>query len=439
MEKGAHTPVAPDEFRAALDALKAPARVALAISGGPDSMALACLAAETKSLNAEIFAFTVDHGLRPDAADEAVRAGAWCAALGFTHQVLRWRGEKPASGVQEAARRARYRLLAEAANKAGAAAILTAHNLDDQAETVFMRLARGAGPQGLAAMAEDKLIAAGPGAPVRLLRPMLAIPRARLIATLAARRQDYVDDPSNEDPAFERVRVRALLAALEEQNLLSAQALARTADSMSAAARRLMKAEDRRFRRAGGCFYAWGGASVDVDRLDASFAPVLRRLIHAVSGADYPPREADCAQALSKALDAGAAALGGALLKQREPRLFVMREPAALTGRVDSAPAEPAPLPPNSRILWDGRFIVDDADGGPALEVAALGEAGFEALGPRAGLVDAPREALLATPAIWRAGAFLAAPALGIRQPDAPGVRARPIAEERYFRRILRF
>lgn len=439
MKTGADTPVAPDEFRAALAALRVPDSYAVAVSGGPDSMALACLAAATKPSSAEIFAFTVDHGLRPESADEAARAAVWCEALSLKHRVLCWRGDKPASGVQEAARRARYRLLAEAANEAGAGAILTAHSRDDQAETVFMRLTRGAGPQGLSAMDEEILIAAGGGEPVRLVRPFLKTPRARLLATLAARGQGFIDDPSNDDPTYERVRVRALLGALAEQELLTADALTRTADSMRAAARRLADAEDQRFRRAGGCFFRWGGASLAADRLDPSFASTLRRLIFAVSGSEHPPGEAEAEAALLQALDTGAATLAGALLKRRGGRLFVMREPAALLGRTDLAPAAPAPLGPSSRVLWDGRFIIEAAEAASDLAAAALGEAGLAALGPHARLLDAPREAALAAPAIWRGNALLAAPELGYHSPGTPSVKTLPLSEERYFRRILRF
>ena len=249
-----------EAFIAQLRALNVPRCFAIAVSGGRDSMALARLVADYGRDNgAQIIAYSVDHGLRPEAAAEAAQAGKWCNAIGLNHRILTWAGEKPASGIQAAARNARYRLLAQAAADDACSAVLTAHNADDQAETVFMRLARGAGPHGLAAMGDEILIAAGPGLPVRLLRPLLCFTRAQLTETVDKAGQEFIDDPSNEDPHFERVRTRALLAALEEQNLLTSVALNRTASKLAAAAARLRRQEDDLFTALGGCFLFMGG------------------------------------------------------------------------------------------------------------------------------------------------------------------------------------
>ena len=132
-------------------------------------MALARLsAAYAKKTGVRVLALTVDHGLRQESAEEAVQTAKWCKAAGLKHRLLRWEGAKPASGVQDAARRARYGMLVRAAEDVGFDALLTAHSADDQAETVFMRLARGAGAQGLAAMAEKTKVAAGVGAGLRV-------------------------------------------------------------------------------------------------------------------------------------------------------------------------------------------------------------------------------------------------------------------------------
>ena len=129
-------------------------------------MALARLcAAWGQGSGAKAVALTVDHGLRPQSAAEAAKAKAWCEAAGLQHETLVWTGPKPATGLQAAARAARYGLLIEAARSHGCEALLTAHNEDDQAETLFMRLSRGAGARGLSAMRAESLVAAGPRGP----------------------------------------------------------------------------------------------------------------------------------------------------------------------------------------------------------------------------------------------------------------------------------
>lgn len=184
-------------------------RIAIALSGGGDSTALLCLLHDFFSQRGEkdrLFAVTVDHGLRPDSAAEARRAGEFCAALGIPHTIRRWEGEKPVAGLQAAAREARYRLLAQAADDAGCGLVMTGHTLDDQAETVAMRRERGAG-RGLSGIApatlHDKRI--------WFVRPLIGQRRAALRAFLTERRQEWIDDPSNTDPRFERVRMRAAI------------------------------------------------------------------------------------------------------------------------------------------------------------------------------------------------------------------------------------
>jgi tRNA(Ile)-lysidine synthase len=208
----------------------------LAISGGPDSTALLVLAARwAKQLKRapKLFAVTVDHGLRPEAAREAAAVRKLAGRLGVPHRTLRWRGKKPHSGLQVAARNARYELLAQAARREGIAHIATAHTLDDQAETVLFRMARGSGLLGLTGMAH---IAPLPVAPlparieqeIFLVRPLLHVSKARLIATLKAAKIGYSEDPSNQDPRFTRARVRTLMPVLAREGL-DARGLARLA------------------------------------------------------------------------------------------------------------------------------------------------------------------------------------------------------------------
>lgn len=194
--------------------VKAPA-IVLAVSGGPDSVALLWLAARWRRAIARgprLIAVTVDHGLRPDAAREARDVKRLAQGLDLPHQTLRWRGPKPRSGLPAAAREARYRLLAQAARKHGATHILTAHTRDDQAETLLMRMLRGSGIAGLAAMARESERDG-----ILLARPLLDISKAQLIATLHKARIGFANDPTNRDPAFTRPRLRALMPALAEE------------------------------------------------------------------------------------------------------------------------------------------------------------------------------------------------------------------------------
>jgi tRNA(Ile)-lysidine synthase len=190
---------------------EAPALV-LAVSGGPDSVALMWLAARWRRALARgprLVAVTVDHGLRAEAAREAREVKHLARALAIEHRTLRWNGVKPRTGVPAAARAERYRLLAQAARSVRASHILTAHTQDDQAETLLMRLLRGSGIAGLAAMARES-----DRDGVIVARPLLTIPKSRLVATLDKARVAYADDPTNRDTAFTRPRLRALLPLL---------------------------------------------------------------------------------------------------------------------------------------------------------------------------------------------------------------------------------
>src|SRR5262249_13344993 len=198
-----------DRLMQAVGPFESRPRVAVAVSGGSDSMALALLAHDWATRRGgEIAALTVDHGLRTEAAAEARQVGRWLRGRGIAHRILRWRPPPGAlsGGMQAAARAARYRLLADWGRQRGGLHVALAHQREDQAETVLLRLARGSGLDGLAAMAP---IAERAG--VRLIRPLLPIPRARLRATLAGAQQSWVDDPSNDDPAHARIRMRRLL------------------------------------------------------------------------------------------------------------------------------------------------------------------------------------------------------------------------------------
>ena len=208
----------------------------LAVSGGPDSTALMWLAARWRDSLRDpprLVAVTVDHGLRPESAREARDVKRLAAKLDIEHHTLRWTGRKPKTAIQEAARNARYRLLAKAAHQVGSRCVLTAHTLDDQAETVLLRMARGTGVRGLTGMIlGPHWVPVPEGRDVQLFRPLLQVPKARLIATLKSAKLPYAVDPSNADPRFARPRLRELMPGLAAEGL-TAQRLALLAHRVS--------------------------------------------------------------------------------------------------------------------------------------------------------------------------------------------------------------
>jgi len=403
-------------------------------------MALARLAAaHAKSADARVLALTVDHRLRAGSTAEAEKAARWCREIGLCHQTLIWDGDKPETGVQDAARQARYRLLAAACESAGIDGLLAAHTSDDQAETVFMRLGRGAGVRGLAAMADETLIASGPGAPVRLLRPMLSFSRSRVTATVENYGQPFVDDPSNDDPAYERIRTRALLAALEEQNLLTRDALVKTSYRARGVCYALDKGEVERFEELGGQFHGWGAASLDEGKMsqaenDSALDALAARLIQAVAGAHYRPPRTSAGEALAKALQTGAAALGGVLIKRAGRSLFFLREPAAVLGRAGVAALAPVELRSGEKMLYDRRFIIVNNTAG-ALKIAPLGKTGAAALREQAGLFSGPVEAALTLPGLAKQGGDL----MGAGGGEIAEVSVEAISQRQFFDGIIRF
>lgn len=212
-------------------------KLAVAVSGGPDSMALLHALAQLCAARGIIaHALTVDHGLRAQSAQEAQEVARWCAdqSPAIQHHILRWEGEKPASAVQEEARHARYALLAEHCAAHGLSSLYLAHHRGDQAETFLLRLSAGSGLDGLGAMREvtpysEKLT---------LLRPFLALPKEELLDYCAANTIPYVNDPSNQNDRFARVRLRASMDVLAQEGLTEKR-LATTAHRLARAAQAL--------------------------------------------------------------------------------------------------------------------------------------------------------------------------------------------------------
>ena len=227
-----HSPISLQDAKRLFADWKAAPALVLAVSGGPDSIAMMWLAARWRralKLGPRLVAVTIDHGLRAEAAREAREAKHLAKILDLPHRTLRWSGAKPTTGLPAAARDARYRLLAKAARAAGATHVLTAHTQDDQAETLLMRMSRGSGIAGLAAMARQSQREG-----VVLARPLLRIPKTRLVATLNKAKIGFADDPTNRDSSFTRPRFRALMPALAAEGF-DARNLARLAARLARA------------------------------------------------------------------------------------------------------------------------------------------------------------------------------------------------------------
>jgi tRNA(Ile)-lysidine synthase len=389
------TPFAPFE--------RAP-RLAVAVSGGADSLALALLANDwARARRGGVTALTVDHGLRPEAAEEAAQVGSWMARHGIAHVTLTRTGPVPEGDVQAAARRARYRLLEAWCAAAGVLHLLTAHHREDQAETLLLRLARGSGLDGLAGMA-----AVVERQDCRVLRPFLGTARARLAATLAARGQAWLEDPSNDNPAFARTRLRRAAPWLAAEGLTSTR-LATTAAHLARARAALEIAVAQHLARC-----AWlhpaGFAWLDGARLAAGPREIglraLGAVIATVGGAPYPPRFAALERLYGMLAVPGASGrtLGGCrILPRRGGRVLVCREAAAAAASCAVAPGMAA--------WWDGRFrlrLPETAATG--LVLGGLGEAGAAAGGAAPDIPAAARPGLPA----WRDRlGLLAAPHLG--------------------------
>jgi len=397
--------------------------IAVAVSGGPDSMALTLLLdAWTRKAGKRLTALTVDHGLRPESAAEAKTVKGWLAERGISHATLTWQGEKPASNVQAKARDARYALMDAWCAANGASCLALAHQLEDQAETFLLRLGRGSGVHGLAAM-EACLKPASADAPWRI-RPLLDVPKDKLKATLGAYAQDWIEDPSNAQAKYSRVRVRALKEPLASLGL-TPERLAVTARHMARARAFIDQETDRVLSKSAELSLA-GYCSVDVRTLTGAHEEVglraLTRILMAVSGASYPPRferlERLWSTLVSGGLGGGATLLGCRIMPASADRILVFRERRAVGDPVGIAAGQSA--------IWDGRYqfqmeCIERPKG--RLTVDRLGRDGWKALcGAAPELADqgVPDIVQHMSPAVWDASGLLAAPAHRYFRPESP-------------------
>ena len=368
--------ITPDAFDAALKKTglgDARPKIAVAVSGGGDSMALALLVRDwVKAHGGEMIALTVDHGLRADSAAEAQKVGALLKDKGIAHEILTWEGDKPATHIQELAREARYKLLTEACRARGFGFLAVAHNLEDQTETFWMRLAHGSGLDGLAGMA-----AARDADGVKIIRPVLGFTRTELRATCTQYGLEWIEDPSNRNEKYLRVKLREFEEVLAQEGFTPAR-LAQTMQKLEESREAIQVMTTEAFRT---CvqMHPEGYVTLNTQQWQKSPREIQRRVLMqaltSVSPQDYPlgseAIETTRLELQSTTTSGGFAGktLGGCEIFPAQGGYFVfVREAAIVEG----------PLPAADGQIWDKRFVISGIDAGATLTIGALGSARIE-------------------------------------------------------------
>ncbi|SEN37589.1 tRNA(Ile)-lysidine synthase [Loktanella fryxellensis] len=398
-----------------------PTDLGVAVSGGGDSMAMLHLSAGwARVYGVRLWVATVDHGLRPESAAEAALVADEARGLNLSHSTLRWTGWDGTGNLQDAAREARRNLIGRWRGVCDH--VLMAHTRDDQAETLLMRLARGSGVDGLAAMADVATVTQDiPLAPVgdaggppwlptlpgdwQIVRPLLDVDRAELRHYVKTLRIPFVDDPSNDDTTYARVRMRRLIGAEGLDTATLTATARRMARARVALGRRAQDVAAMVVRRTSDPLLD-GCLAFDRDRFAAVEEETQLRLLAAaiqqVAGATYRPRTTALEDALDRALGGGVTTLHGAVVVPQRDTLFVAREAARAQG--------PIPVTPGG-VTWDGRWRISCNDP-KGLHVAALGAAGLAQVGVKPHPRPHPH-VLAALPGLWDGNRLVGCRALG--------------------------
>ncbi len=368
-------------LKSLFDAEAFPNTVAVAVSGGSDSMAL-CLLLQKWCLSKDIslVALTVNHGLRAEAADEAMLVKAWLNRHGIDHRILTRTGPKPEAGVQEFARDARYQLLFDECKQIGVSMLFVGHQQEDHQETFLMRLSKGSGLSGLSGMSlktERKGI--------DIIRPLLSFTRAELRAYLQELGQDWIEDPSNESPEYTRTELGHVMGHIRNLPGSSAEAIALSLKRIQRAEVALQTITETTWQDQVR-LSPFGFISMQTDFLqslpDEIGVRVLAKAVHVMRGAGFRVKLQELENIIEK-MKAGVqepfATLSGCQFQVRSEEFLILREP----GR-DGLPV--TPMCKGRQIIWDERFSVTDHKGcdadpdEPFLEVRVLGDSGWQQL-----------------------------------------------------------
>jgi len=386
---------------------KPPKVIGVAVSGGSDSTALLHLMHQwAGGAGVMLHAVTVDHGLRDAAAGEAKSVARMCAGLGIDHSTLRWTGWDGKGNLQDQARRARYGLMSGWAREHGIEMIALGHTIEDQAETFLMRLARGSGVDGLSGMATRRRSDG-----VTWVRPVLLQRRQDLRGYLQRHDVEWIDDPTNEDERFARVKIRKAMRVLAGLGL-GTERLAATAQDL----RMARMALELQTREAAERIATVENGDVVLDRMQYRRLPTeigARLFSHAlcwVSSAEYRPRRQSLLDAEDRAGMGKATTLHGCLITPNRDEIRITREYQAVKDTV--CPADE---------IWDNRWQLE----GPhenGLELRALGAAGLAEC-PDWRSMGIPRTSLLASTSVWKKDSLVAAPLAGLGN----GWRTKPL------------
>ncbi|WP_135076251.1 tRNA lysidine(34) synthetase TilS [Terasakiella sp. SH-1] len=392
------------------------AKFAVAVSGGADSLALCLLAHEwAQNHGKELVALSVDHGLRVESAQECLWVQQALKTRGISHHILVWEGEKPKSDIQAAARAARYGLMAQWCAEQGVADVFVAHHQDDQAETFLLRLARGSGVEGLSAMRPYSQQGG-----INLYRPLLSCPKASLIAYLKENDQDWIEDPSNRNEAYERVKIRQAREILSELGLTpvrlaqTAQAMARTRDVMARLCRDWLESYVG-MEEAGYVRLDMAGLWACEDEI---ILRSLSRIGMAVAGGAYPPRFEKLQHLLKKLRQGEDATLMGCRWFGQENHVFVCREVRKTE-------------------LKEKIYHIDNHHSFANVDVRLLGQEGWENIlshQPDLKSLDQPRPVIYAMVSFWDNEGVLAVPHLEyVRMGECFEAELTLIAKKRLF------
>ncbi|MGJ8544511.1 MAG: tRNA lysidine(34) synthetase TilS [Sulfitobacter sp.] len=378
-----------------------PEKLGVAISGGGDSTALLLLSAKFCAAHStELFAVTVNHNLRPEAAQEAAQVAQLCRDLGVPHEVLQWHDTQPSGNLQGKAREGRYQLMADWALSCGITQVALGHTADDQAETVLLNIARRSGADGLSGMRPRRLSRG-----VTWLRPLLPVQRETLRAYLRGEGIGWAEDPSNEDMSYDRIKARKAMAALAGLGI-DANVLSEVAGNMAEVRKAL---NWQTFTAAREITTINRGAVVLCERrLRILPEEIQRRLMLRalawVGGAGYPPRRAAMKKLLLSITARQTSTLAGCQVVSHMGLTWVFREYQAVRDTVANAGA-----------LWDGRWRLQGQHPREVLageHIRALGEEGV-LLCKDWRDTGLPRAMLLSAPSQWAGGELIAAPAAG--------------------------
>ena len=384
-----------------------PGGLGVAVSGGSDSLALLYLLADWASASGTpLHAVTVDHNLRLEAAAEAEFVARIAARLSVSHSTLKWDGPDTTGNLSDQARRARYALMANWARTKGIGAIALGHTADDQAETFLMRLARGSGVDGLARMLAHRQLHE-----VTFLRPLLSLRRDDLRNLLQGVNQPWIDDPTNDDKRYDRVRMRQMLPGLADLGL-TIQALNNTAANLATARDALdhyCRVEGRRLLTQD------QGGDITIPHADWCDLPdeIARRLMNAalahMAGPGYPPRGRAVAQLMNALRAEKGMTLNGCLIQTDGKTFRITRETAAVSDVFTCVQdCLSQTIPPQT---WDSRWrILGPFQPGDVIR--ATGEEGLSAC-PNWRETGLARPAMLAGPSVWRNDEMIAAPLAG--------------------------